>query len=266
MVRALRSWAVVIGMLVPATASAQPFGQPPEQPPPATPPSWEAAPAPVQPTAPEQPPQSVAPSPPIAPVAPPVPQPPAGPDETAPPDPGPARERPETFSIGVGFGYDLPSDLQLLDTTSVRFRLRSGFTIEPFVTAAFSSTSFEFGDEDTQEDSTTQLGVGANFRIPVKGHGPVDFVLVAGGKVETVWTDPDGADDDTETNTISIIWGLAVEYWFGQHVAVSLTATNPFASYTQVWEEQEGDDITESSSAFGVIFDPNVALMLHLFL
>jgi hypothetical protein len=72
------------------------------------------------------------PPPPIAPVSPPIPPPRSGLDEAPPPtglEPGPAPARPDGFSVGIGLGYDLPSDLQLLDTASVRFRLRSGLTL-----------------------------------------------------------------------------------------------------------------------------------------
>lgn len=266
MVRSSGPWVVAIAATLPSVALAQPFGPAPEPQTPAQP-TWEApqgevpGPEPTPPVlGPAQPP------PPVVPAS--SPPPPSGLDEAPPAhlEAETAPERPDGFSVGVGLGWDLPSDLQLLDTASVRFRFRSGLTVEPTVTAAFAGSSFDWGDEDVEENSTSQMGLGANFRIPVKRHGPVDFLLVAGARVESLSTDPEGDENDTATDTVSIIWGLGVEYWLGPHVAISLTGTNPFAAYTNEWEEQEGDDANTSSWAAGLIFDPDVSLLVHVFL
>ena len=79
-------------------------------------------------------------------VAPPVyssvPQPPAA--EMQPPEP----KRPQAFAVGIGIGYDFPTDLQQPNITSVRFRLPSGLTLEPRVVFGFST--FKAGSSSTK--------------------------------------------------------------------------------------------------------------------
>lgn len=258
---------LVIATALPASVWAQPLEPTPRQ-------GLELAPAPY--TAPvAQPPPTPVPPPPPTPVPPPPPpaQPsaPHGFEEAAPPPEHDEDEdepsRPVGLSIGVGVGYDLPTDLQAPDTASVRLRLASGLTFEPFVTFAVSGSSTDFGDGDSDEDSASQIGLGTNLRIPVVGRGPVDLAMLAGARIDRLSEDPDGSDNDSSSTGVSFVWGLAVELWLSAHCALSLNATNPLVSYTSSTEETfDGESIDMSSWSAGVVFRPDVSFLLHVYL
>lgn len=259
MVLARWSWLilwVLAVVVVPVSAGAQPVGEP-TPPPPA---SGDVPPDTLEPPPPPAPP----PPPPPSPVPPPVEQ--APPAEAPPEEPPDERERPEGFSVGIGLGYDLPTDLSLPDTATVRFRLASGLTFEPFVVLGVSGSSYDFDAGDSTSDSASEVGLGTNVRIPVVGHGPVDLVLVAGARFDFSSSDPDGSDNESSTVATSLLWGLGLEYWLGRHGVLSLTALNPIVSYSSTTEAQFDGDATQSSWSAGAIFNPNVLLLAHLFL
>ena len=179
-------------------------------------------------------------------------------------DPGErAAMRPDGYSIGVGFGYTFPADLQAPNTTSVRFRLKSGFTLEPVAVLAANGSSSSPGDSSS---SAFELTVGGLGRWPVASHGRVDLVLLGGAAFTFNTNNPDGDDNDTTQFGVTMSWGLAVEYWFGRQFTMSLNALNPVATLTKTTTEQAfGDDQSTTNWAVGAVFDPTVMMMLHLF-
>ena len=244
-------------LLVPGLATAQPF-EPAPPPPTGDAGSLELAPPP--------PPE---PAPPPPPPPPPPPAEPVRDDAAVAADveaPSDEPERPVGFTVGIGIGYDLPTDLSLPDTTTVRFRLASGLTFEPFVVFGVSGTSYDFAAGDSNSDSASEVGLGTNVRIPVIAHGPVDFLIVAGARIDLARSNPDGPDNETSTLGTSVLWGLGLEYWLGRHGVIGLTATNPLVSYTTNTQNQFDGEVTTSNWSAGAIFRPDVFLLAHMFL
>jgi len=207
---------------------------------------------------------------------PPPPPPPPNPVVTQPPPPPPPQPQPvakegteehhpDKLAIAIGLGYLLPTSLETPNVTSVRLRLPSGLTFEPRVAFANESqTSGMTGAETTT--STTELGLGALIRYPVIKSGRVDLEAVGSVDVDNTKVDPDGADNNTTTTTIGVSWGLAINYWITKHWDLSLTAENPLFSYSKQTQEQAGGmETTTSTTNVGLIFEPVVFLMVHLY-
>ena len=174
-------------------------------------------------------------------------------------------DHPSELAFAIGLGYILPTSLETPNVTSVRLRLPSGLTFEPRIAFANSSqTTGMTGNETTT--STTELGLGALVRYPAIVHGKVDLEIVGLVDLDNTKINPDGADNDTTTTTFTIAWGLALDYWFTHHWNLSLTATNPLFSYTTTSMEMgAGVESKNSTTNVGLIFDPVVALMVHLY-
>lgn len=234
----------------PAFAQTDPFGQPVE---PAPPPEPEPAPPPEPP--PPARPVPVAPAP-IAPVD-------AEPDVEA----APASRRPTDLSIGIGAGYELPADLQAPNRTSVRFRLPSGLTFEPIFALARAGNSVDAGGPDV-ESSSFGLALATDARLPMRMNDRVDLILIAGGGIAYTTTDPDGDDNDSATTIFDVHWGLGLEFWINRHWSLSFNATNPLLQYVvEVTDTGPADpEITETSSELGLVWVPEVAFMIHLYL
>lgn len=173
-----------------------------------------------------------------------------------------AAQRPDGTSVGMGAGWDLPAAIDNLNTAGVRLRLISGLTFEPRIELSRASTTMEFGGSDT-ETSFTVLGLVTTVRVPVASAGPLDFIVLGGGGAAYGSTDPEG-DENTVTNTaFFLVWGLSIEYWLSARWCFSVTATNPFLSLDKTSDEQS--DTSESTTAIGIIFDPDIVAMFHLF-
>lgn len=179
-------------------------------------------------------------------------------------DPGErAAMRPDGYSIGIGFGYTFPADLQAPNTTSVRFRLKSGLTFEPVAVLAANGQSSDPGDNSS---SAFELTVGGLARWPVASRGRVDLVFLGGAAFQFATNNPDGSENDTTSFLVGLNWGLAVEYWFGRQFTMSLNALNPLAQISRTTTEQPfGDDQTNTTWSIGAVFDPSVMMMLHLY-
>jgi hypothetical protein len=248
---------VIAPLLAAAPALAQPGGWPP----PADDPNDTPDPLADQPPPIVQP-QEPPPDPVV--VQPPPPEEEKPMEQAAPAEP--AADRPVDFSVGIGIGYDFPADVAQPNVTSVRFRLPSGLTVEPFAALALGSQSEEAGGV---EASTSSFGfeVGADVRLPNRVRGPVDLVLVGGAGLGTASTNPDGDDNDSSTFFLDVHWGLGLDFWFRRHWCFSLTATNPFLVYQQSTQESGGvGDTSSSRFDIGAIWEPNVVAALHLFL
>jgi hypothetical protein len=196
---------------------------------------------------------------------------PPTPPPAPPPEPVAAEQhamRPEGFSVGMGLGWDLPTSIQQPNVTSVRFRLASGLTIEPIFTLAGTSTSSDNGPGTNTTDKTGDLALAAVVRIPHRIHDRVDLELVGAAGVGLHTDDPMGDNNNTTTSDVRVSWGLGLEYWLTGHWSVSLTATNPLldAQHSSTQQGAGLPDHTTGTTSFGLIWDPNVVLMTHLYL
>jgi hypothetical protein len=171
--------------------------------------------------------------------------------------------RPVGLAFGIGFGYAFPTSLQTPNITSVRARLASGLTLEPQLALATTSNSTDNGM--TTSDRQTEIAVGSLVRYPLKAHRKVDLELIGSAALSVRLLDPDGDNNNRTTTTIAIGYGVALAYWFTPHWNLSLTATNPFVSYARNRQESATVVTVTSTTSFGVVFDPQVALMLHLY-
>ncbi len=238
-----RTLAVAFCVAIGGTAAAQPLpDQPaqPEQPPPPLPPTQPPQPPPPEPRQPPPPPRVV--------------------EQPAPVDTG----RPNDFSIGIGLGYQFPTSLETPNVTSVRFRLRSGLTFEPQVVFANNSRTTDIGMATT--DTQTEIGLGTLVRYPLVAHNRVDLELLGSFNIDSLKTDPEGMDDVTTVTTSTLQYGFAVTSWLSRHWQISMSATNPIVAYTKNRQEQGPMNVVvNTNTTIGLIFDPTVTLMVHLY-
>lgn len=175
--------------------------------------------------------------------------------------------RPTAYSVGLGVGYRFPGELNLPNVTSARFRLASGLTFEPTVVFARHTVNRDNGTTD-EDDIEDEVGLGTIVRIPLRSHGKVDLDIVGSAGFDVVTTNPDGSDNTERTTVFSLGYGLGLDYWINQHWNLSFTATNPvLVSIKQSQETGTGSpDISQSSTTFGAVFDPQIMAMIHLHL
>ena len=166
------------------------------------------------------------------------------------------------MSVGLGINYLLGgAELDRPDGASVRFRLDSALTFEPFVRLATHGQSTADGDF---KDAQNELLLGTNVRFPLKSRGKVDLIATAGGFLGLDTSDPDGDDNNSTTTSLGIDYGLGVNYWYNANWCLSFTARNPFVSYSSTSQEAS-DDLTTSNIDVGAIWNPLTELSLHLF-
>jgi hypothetical protein len=186
---------------------------------------------------------------------------------TVPPPPAasvqaPAPKRPEAFAVGIGIGYDFPTDLQQPNITGVRFRLPSGLTFEPRVIFGFST--FKAGSSSTK---SLELGLGTDVRFPRKLHGPVDLIFIGGAGIDRTSSNPPGSDNSTSSFAIDLHYGLGLEYWFSQHFSISATAENPVLTLLSTTTDTgPGTSDTTSTTTIAAEWAPNVFVFGHLYL
>jgi hypothetical protein len=171
--------------------------------------------------------------------------------------------RPTGLAFGIGFGYAFPTSLQTPNVTSVRVRLSSGLTLEPQLALATTSNSADNGT--TMTDRQTEITIGSLVRYPLKAHRKVDLELVGSAALSTRVLDPEGDNNNRTITAIGLGYGVALAYWVTPHWNVSLTATNPLVSYARNRQESATMVAVNSTTSFGLVFDPQIALMLHLY-
>jgi hypothetical protein len=166
--------------------------------------------------------------------------------------------RPERLTFGIGIGYRFPTSLEAPNVTSVRVRFASGLTLEPQLRLAMLANDYG-GMRMDQRTTSTALGISTVGRLPLITRRK--FELEAIGSVgfthTKLYQSPISSEPD-RTTTFSLGWGVGVSYWLNTHWNLSLTATNPLASYTKLTPNT-------STTTLGVIFDPEVAAMIHVF-
>jgi hypothetical protein len=172
--------------------------------------------------------------------------------------------RPEGFSIGIGFGYQLPNSLETPNVTSARFRLASGLAFEPVARFQQSSVTIDVGA--STENKETAIEIGGLVRFPLKSRSRVDLVLLGGLFVENISTKPDAMDMDTATTRFEARYGMAVEFWISQHWQISMSALNTVFRTERVSEEMgAGTETVTTATTFGAIYDPVISAMIHLY-
>ena len=248
----MRYWTPALALLVAAggTAYAQQPAPPPmpPQPTPVTEPAPNPTPPPPAPT------PTPAPAPTPAPTPAPMPMHPAAADEY----------RPSELSLAIGFGYALPTSIQTPNIASVRLRLPSGLTIEPQLVLASSSHDVDTGP--SAKDEASEVGLGVLGRLPVVRHGRVDLEVLGGLSVNQANTKPDAPDMDVSVTTFSATYGFAVTAWINPHWQISFSALNPIVTSVKRDEEMgPGTSTVTTDQTFGVIFDPKVTVMVHLY-
>ena len=242
-------WAFVLCAALGGLALAQQPQPMPPQPPPGPQPGPEP-----QPPPPAQPPVASQPPP------------PAPPPEPTPPAPAPAGDdvHPHELSIAIGLGYLLPTSLETPNVTTVRLRLPSGLTFEPQL--IFQKTSHTVDTGTAVTDDINEVGIGTLVRYPLVMHGHVDLEIVGAFNVDQLSIKPNAPDsDDTKTRT-ELDYGLAVTTWLNRHWQVSLTALNPVLSIDKDKQQQgPGTTTVTTDTTYGILFDPTVLLMVHLY-
>jgi hypothetical protein len=172
--------------------------------------------------------------------------------------------RPDALSIAIGLGYRFPTSLQTPNLTSVRVRLASGLTFEPRLVLASSSQEVDTGA--SVENKASELGAGALARFPLVRNGRVDLEVLGGLDVNRQQTKPDAPDMDLTVTRFAASYGVAVAAWLTPHWQVSLSALNPLLTNTRRDEEQGPLTSTvTTTTTIGLIFDPTVVLMVHLY-
>lgn len=176
----------------------------------------------------------------------------------------PAQTRPMGFSIGIGAGFRLPTELTLPNTTSIRFRLDSGLTFEPLLHLSHESQTSELAN-DSFTNGINDLNVALAVRYPLKSSGRVDFSLIGAVEVGTRTVDPEGTENNTTLTVFGLGYGLALDYWVNRHWNVSMNATNPLVTVISTNEQHAAaPDEATTDTTFGAIFGPTVAVMIHL--
>src|SRR5262249_38045559 len=170
------------------------------------------------------------------------------------------------LAFAIGVGYLFPVTLQTPNITSVRVRLPSGLTLEPQLVLASISSDLDNGGGMTINDKQNQVTLASLVHIPVRSHGRVDFELLGAASVSNQTSDPNGPDNTRTITTIAASYGIGIAYWLSPHWNLSFSGTNPVIQYLRNKNETgPGTSTTNKTTTIGLVFDPQVALMIHLY-
>lgn len=195
----------------------------------------------------------------------PQPQPQPQPMPMQPTSAEPSTARPEGMAFALGVGYQLSTSLETPNVTSMRLRLSSGFTIEPIFAIANESVTTETMNVEAN-DKHTLFSVAALGRLPLISRGKADFEGLARLGFSNDKDNPDGDFNTTTINRFAVGWGMAVGWWFSPHWNLSMSVTNDLIAYSST-KKQTGPGVSTTSTTtdIGLIFSPQVLLMLHLY-
>jgi hypothetical protein len=202
----------------------------------------------------------VVPDNPPPPPPPPTPMPPAHvehePDEIA------GRE----LSFAIGFGYQFKTNLETPNIVSASVRLPSGLTFEPILVVRNTSDTTQNQPASTMTTTTTELALGTLVRLPMIRHRHTEFQLLGIAAFDTTKTHPEVPDSDTRASSVDLGWGIGVALWITRHWQLTFDATNPILAYTST-STQTGPTTEDKKSTtdFGLVFDPTVTVMIHLY-
>lgn len=182
------------------------------------------------------------------------------------PEPETTELAPAELAFGIGFGYQFKADLQTPDIWSASVRLPSGLTFEPTVIVRNSSTTQQNQPASSMTTTTTELGLGTLVRLPVIKKGRTEFQVLGSAMLDTTKQHPDTPDSDTKSTTVGLGWGVGIGFWITRHWQLTFDAMNPILSYNST-TMQTGPQTEDkrSTSDFGLIFDPTVTAMIHLY-
>jgi hypothetical protein len=175
---------------------------------------------------------------------------------------------PEELVVGIGFGWSIPDNVETPNAVSVRVRFPSGLTLEPRLVAQSTSTTMDPGipGVPSTTDKMTDLVLAALLRVPVIKQGHINLEFLGAAGVEQHKNDPDGPDNTNSTSTVFLGWGVGISYWLSRHWQLSASAENPFVTRTSTsMDIGAGMQSTNTTTKFGVVFDPTVTFMIHLY-
>ena len=187
-----------------------------------------------------------------------------------------ANHVPQQDSMAIGAGLNFPTDVLTFTRISVKARL-SRVQIEPFVGLGISSGSVteEIPGSDKSENkvSGNELTLGTTVYYPLAAHGNLELQALGTLRISRTSNkdDPEGDDNtDTVTNTaFSLDYGLAIEWWFSEHLSISARASNPVIGFSSMSSESEvgsGEKTkgTSSSTGVGLNWKPTVGAVLNI--
>ena len=174
-------------------------------------------------------------------------------------------ERPTELAVGIGVGYTFPTPLDMVNTVSARLRLPSGITLEPRVIVENSSASASTMGISAPDRSAQRFRAAMVLRVPLVKHGKFDFELLGEVDLDSIKT-PNMTTPDTDSDRVTALalgWGIAVGWWLSPHFEISTSATNPLVQFTR--STTTANDTTSSTTDLGLIFDPRVSVMIHVY-
>lgn len=178
----------------------------------------------------------------------------------------PAGDRPDGWSVALGFGWALPTDLQTPNITTARLRLASGIQIEPGLRIENTSSDMDSpGGEET--DKVTRFALTALVRIPLISRGKADLEAIGYTGFSNTKSNPEGDYNATTTNVFALGYGVGIGYWLSNHWQISTTVTNALVEYSQSKVQNGVPNMTTKSSetTLGIVFSPAVIAMIHLY-
>lgn len=104
--------------------------------------------------------------------------------------------------------------------------------------------------------------------FPLWHHGHAEFGVLGQIAFDTDTNTPDTSMSGTNkvTTTFGLGYGIDIAYWFSHHWMLSLDATNPIIEYSDTESNVAGGMPTkDATTTIGLVHDPVVALVLHLF-
>ena len=203
-------------------------------------------------------------TPPEAPPPPPPPTPAPAPAPAVVPEP--SEYSPTELAFGIGAGYQLKTNLETPNAVTASIRLPTGLTFEPFVVVRNTSDESQNQPAASMTTTTTELGLGTLVRIPMLKKKRTELQLLGTASLDTTKTHPDVPDSDVRSSSIGLGWGFGIGLWITQHWQLTFDATNPILTYTST-STQTGPTTEDKKSTtdFGLIFDPTVTVMIHLY-
>jgi hypothetical protein len=244
----MKTWIVVLALAVAASSALAQPQQPPLNRAPEDPP--------VDPQPPQPPPPPNNPQPPQPPVV-----------NRAPDEPAEFPQddiRPSAFSIALGVGYVFPTSLESPNITSARFRLPAGLTFEPQV--SFVNATREVDTGTSVQDDVRTVEISALGRFPIMKRGRVDLEILGGLSITSISEQPDAPDSDRTTTTFAAVYGLGIGAWITTHWQLSFSALNPIVASSKIDEELgPGTSTVTNNTAYGLVWDPAIMLMIHLY-
>ena len=156
----------------------------------------------------------------------------------------------------------MPTSLQTPNAASVRFRLPTGLTLEPQFVLSTSSTDLMAGGSNKQRELT----LGAAGRYPIVHRDRIDLEAIGDASLSVRATDPNGDNNNRTVTTIGLGYGAALAYWMSAHWCLSLTATNPLIEFARTRQETAvTGEVSTSASTIGLVWSPQVSVMIHLY-